>query len=264
MSGNTFGGRVAFVTGGGSGIGRATSIRIAKGGGLVAVVDRNLDGANGTVDLIGLAGGRAVAIEADATDEGSVNAAVATTAATFGAPPVILVANASSGGGDDPLSTSVETWDRVMVGALRSQFVSARAVLPGMIAAGHGAIVCVSTVNALMGIGDDAYSAAKAGVVNFAKNLSVRYGQHGIRANVVCPGTVQTPAWTRRLERTPDIFHRLSTWYPVGRVAQPEDIAAAICFLASDDAAFVSGAVLPVDGGLTAGMWRMGRDLQGE
>ena len=94
MSGNTFGGRVAFVTGGGSGIGRATSIRIAKGGGLVAVVDRNLDGANGTVDLIGLAGGRAVAIEADATDEGSVNAAVATTAATFGAPPVILVANA--------------------------------------------------------------------------------------------------------------------------------------------------------------------------
>ena len=151
-----------------------------------------------------------------------------------------------------------------MVGALRSQFVSARAVLPGMIAAGHGAIVCVSTVNALMGIGDDAYSAAKAGVVNFAKNLAVRYGQHGIRANVVCPGTVQTPAWTRRLERTPDIFHRLSTWYPVGRVAQPEDIAAAICFLASDDAAFVSGAVLPVDGGLTAGMWRMGRDLQGD
>ena len=72
------------------------------------------------------------------------------------------------------------------------------------------------------------------------------------------------PAWTRRLERTPDIFHRLSTWYPVGRVAQPEDIAAAICFLASDDAAFVSGAVLPVDGGLTAGMWRMGRDLQGD
>jgi NAD(P)-dependent dehydrogenase (short-subunit alcohol dehydrogenase family) len=264
MSSSTFGGRVAFVTGGGLGIGRATSIRIAKGGGLVAVVDRKLDGANETVDLIGLAGGRAIAIEADASDETSVNAAVATTVATFGAAPVILVANASSGGGDDPLSTSVETWDRVMVGALRSQFVSARAVLPGMIAAGHGSIVCVSTVNALMGIGDDAYSAAKAGVVNFAKNLAVRYGQHGIRANVVCPGTVQTPAWDRRVERTPDIFNRLSAWYPVGRVAQPEDIAAAICFLASDDASFVSGAVLPVDGGLTAGMWRMGRDLQGD
>lgn len=264
MKGNTFGGRVAFVTGGGSGIGRATAIRIAKGGGLVAVVDRNLDGALGTVDLIGLAGGQSIGIEADATDEASIAAAVATTVATFGAAPVVLVANASSGGGDDPLSTSVETWDRVMVGALRSQFVCTRAILPGMIAAGHGAIVCVSTVNGLMGIGDDAYSAAKAGVINFAKNLAVRYGQHGIRANVVCPGTIQTPAWTRRLERTPDIFARLTPWYPVGRVGQPEDVAAAICFLASDDASFISGVVLPVDGGLTAGMWRMGRDLQGD
>ncbi len=264
MSGYTFGGRVALVTGGGSGIGRATAIRIAKGGGLVAVVDRNLEGARGTVDLIDLAGGRGIAIEADATDEASVTGAVALATATYGAPPVILVANASSGGGDDPLSTSVEVWDRVMVGALRSQFLGARAVLPGMIAAGHGAIVCVSTVNGLMGIGDDAYSAAKAGVINFAKNLAVRYGQHGIRANVVCPGTIQTPAWNRRLERTPDIFDRLKAWYPVGRVGQPEDVAAAICFLASDDASFISGAVLPVDGGLTAGMWRMGRDLQGD
>ena len=166
--------------------------------------------------------------------------------------------------GGDPLSTSVETWDRVMVGALRSQFVVSKAILPGMIDAGRGSIVCVSTVNGLMGIGDDAYSAAKAGVINFAKNLAVRYGQYGIRANVVCPGTVQTPAWTRRLERTPDIFERLTPWYPIGRVGQADDIAAAITFLASDDASFISGVVLPVDGGLTAGMWRMGRDLQGD
>lgn len=256
-------GRVALVTGGGSGIGRATARRLARHGALVAVVDRNLAGATETVAMIG-SSSRAVAIEADATDEAAVIAAVAQATNALGGAPTILVNNASSGGGDDPLSTSVETWDRVMVGALRSQFVVSKAVLPGMIAAGHGSIICVSTVNGLMAIGDDAYSAAKAGVINFAKNLAVRYGQYGIRANVVCPGTIQTPAWTRRLERTPDIFDRLTPWYPIGRVGQPDDIAAAIAFLASDDASFITGVVLPVDGGLTAGMWRMGRDLQGD
>ncbi|MCX5986829.1 MAG: SDR family NAD(P)-dependent oxidoreductase [Chloroflexi bacterium] len=259
-----FGNRVAFVTGGGSGIGRATSLRLAGRGAAVAVVDRNPTGAAETVDLIIATGGRAIAIDADATSEEAVNEAVRRATSDLGSAPTILVNNASSGGGDDPLSTSVETWDRVMVGALRSQFVVSKAILPGMIEAGRGSIVCVSTVNGLMGIGDDAYSAAKAGVINFAKNLAVRYGQYGIRANVVCPGTVQTPAWTRRLQRTPDIFDRLTPWYPIGRVGQADDIAAAITFLASDDASFITGVVLPVDGGLTAGMWRMGRDLQGD
>jgi NAD(P)-dependent dehydrogenase (short-subunit alcohol dehydrogenase family) len=115
-----------------------------------------------------------------------------------------------------------------------------------------------------MGLGEEAYSAAKAGVINLTQNLAVRYGSAGVRANVICPGTVRTPIWQARLERRPDIFERLATWYPVGRVGEPAEVAEAALYLASDAASFVSGAVLVVDGGLTAGLARMARELEGE
>jgi NAD(P)-dependent dehydrogenase (short-subunit alcohol dehydrogenase family) len=90
----------------------------------------------------------------------------------------------------------------------------------------------------------------------------VRYGRDGVRANVICPGTIQTPIWAARLARQPDVFERLRPWYPVGRVGTPSDVASAAAFLASDEAAFVTGAALTVDGGLTAGQYRLSRDLQ--
>ena len=138
-----------------------------------------------------------------------------------------------------------------------------RAVLPHMVARGAGAIVNVGSVNALLALGNPAYSAAKAGLINLTKSLATEYGPSGIRANLVSPGTIRTelPSWQKRLARDPQVFEKLARWYPVGRVGEPADIAAAIAFLASDEAAFVNGANLVVDGGLTAGLAPMIEEL---
>jgi meso-butanediol dehydrogenase/(S,S)-butanediol dehydrogenase/diacetyl reductase len=116
----------------------------------------------------------------------------------------------------------------------------------------------------LTGLGEEAYSAAKAGVISLTQNLAVRYGRQGVRANVICPGTIRTPIWDKRVARVPDIFQRLSHWYPLGRVGEPDDVANAAVFLGSDEAAFVTGGVLVVDGGLLAGQYRLSRELEGE
>jgi NAD(P)-dependent dehydrogenase (short-subunit alcohol dehydrogenase family) len=131
-----------------------------------------------------------------------------------------------------------------------------------MIARRRGAIVNIASVNGLTGLGEEAYSAAKAGMINLTQNLAIKYGRHGVRANVICPGTVRTPIWRSRLEQQPAIFDELAAWYPLGRVGEPEDVAHAALFLASAEAAWITGAVLAVDGGLTAGSFRMARDLQ--
>jgi NAD(P)-dependent dehydrogenase (short-subunit alcohol dehydrogenase family) len=255
--------RVAIVTGAGSGIGRAIALAYAAEGAAVVVADEKRPGGVQTVDRIEQTGGRALFVEADVTSGADTQHVAEAALQTYGRVDV-LVNNAATGGGDDILATDEATWDRVVAIVLKSVYLCTRAVLPGMIERRRGAIVNISSVNGLMGIGDEAYSAAKAGVINLTQNLAVRYGQVGVRANVICPGTVDTPVWAPRVAIQPDIFERLVNWYPVGRVGKPEDIAAAAIYLASDEAAFVSGAVLTVDGGLTAGSYRFSRDLQAE
>jgi meso-butanediol dehydrogenase/(S,S)-butanediol dehydrogenase/diacetyl reductase len=139
-----------------------------------------------------------------------------------------------------------------------------KALLPGMVSRRQGAIVNIASVNGLTGLGEEAYSAAKAGVVNLTKNMALKYGRHGVRVNVICPGTIQTPIWEPILAKDPQVFERLARWYPLGRVGQPADIAKAALFLASDDAAWITGTTLVVDGGLLAGNFRMGQELMGE
>jgi NAD(P)-dependent dehydrogenase (short-subunit alcohol dehydrogenase family) len=122
-----------------------------------------------------------------------------------------------------------------------------------MIRRKSGVILNVSSVNALGYFGNEAYSAAKAGILSLTRSLAVRYGPSGIRANAIAPGTLKTPAWEERSSRDPEIFDRVASWYPLGRVGEPEDIANAALFLASDEASWITGVVLPVDGGLLAG-----------
>ncbi|HEX2243270.1 MAG TPA: SDR family oxidoreductase, partial [Gammaproteobacteria bacterium] len=124
-----------------------------------------------------------------------------------------------------------------------------------------GVILNISTVNALAYYGNEAYSAAKAGVLSLTRSLAVRYGPFGVRANAIAPGTLRTSAWKERRQRDPDVFERLAKWYPLGRVGEPEDVAGAALFLASDEAAWISGAMLPVDGGLTVGNLQMAREI---
>jgi NAD(P)-dependent dehydrogenase (short-subunit alcohol dehydrogenase family) len=252
---------VALITGGGSGIGRATARRFAAEGAAVAVFDRHADAAEGVAAEIAAAGGAGLAVAGDVTDLAALEAAAATASDRLG-PVSILVANAAVSEGDDPLATDEATWDRTVDIVLKGVFLSAKAVLPGMLAAGRGAIVTVSSVNGQTGIGEEPYSAAKAGVINLTQNLATRYGPAGIRANCIAPGTIQTPIWQPRVDRDPDVFERIARWYPLGRVGQPEDIASAALFLASDEAAWITGAVLNVDGGLMAGIPHFGRELR--
>jgi NAD(P)-dependent dehydrogenase (short-subunit alcohol dehydrogenase family) len=250
-----FAGKVAIVTGGGDGIGRATALRLASEGASVLVTDIDAAAAASAVAEIEAAGGRAAASVGSVTVEAEVAAAVQLAIVRFGEVH-ILVNNAAFAIRPTLAEVTPDDWDHEFDVTLRGAWLFARAVLPHMTGFGRGAIVNIGSVNGLMYFGNPAYSAAKAGLLSLTRSLAVEAGPKGVRANMVSPGTVRTNAvsWTMRLQRDPQIFERLARWYPVGRVGLPADIAAAVAFLAADEAAFVNGANLVVDGGLTAGM----------
>ena len=257
---NRLTGKTALITGGASGIGRATALLFAAEGARVAVVDRDGPGAERVAAEIG---GAARGLAADVSREAEVRAAVEATVAAFGGLD-ILVNNAAIARGDDVATIDEATWDENLAVVLKSQYLMIRHALPALLARPGSAIVNISSVNGLLGLGEEAYSAAKAGVINLTQNVAVRYGDRGLRCNVICPGTVRTPIWSERVARDADIFDRLAAWYPLGRVAEPEEIARVALFLASDEASIVTGAVVVADGGLTAGLRRMAIELQGE
>jgi meso-butanediol dehydrogenase / (S,S)-butanediol dehydrogenase / diacetyl reductase len=244
-------GKAALVTGGGSGIGRAICGRFADEGASVVVADIVGERADEVAAEIG---GRAV--QADVTVAADVARMVEAAERVD-----VLVNNAGGGMSNDLLEIDEEDWDAEVALNLKSAFLCTKAVLPGMIERGQGAIVNIASVNGMAYFANEAYSAAKAGLINLTKTTAVRYGQFGIRANVIAPGTIRTPLWQERIDKEPAIFERLLRWYPLGRVGEPEDIAAAAAFLASDDASWVTGELLRVDGGLLAGNARMAREL---
>lgn len=255
--------KVALITGAGSGIGRAISLLFASEGANPVAIDRHHEHAQETVAQVQQAGGSGLALHADVSDRQMVEAAVKAALDRFGRID-ILVNNAAISSGDDILQIDEETWDLDIAVVLKSVYLCSRATLPTMIAQQAGAVLNISSVNGLIGLGEEAYSAAKAGVINLTKNMAVKYGQHNVRVNAICPGTIQTPIWQERVDADPHVFDRLAPWYPLGRIGQPEDVARAALFLVSDDAAWITGSILNVDGGLTAGSHRMAQDLQDE
>lgn len=254
--------RVAIVTGGGSGIGRAIAHCFAVEGAKVVVADRVVERSARVVEEIEAAGGTALATPVEVTDAESVGQMAEWAWQSYNQID-ILVNNAAIAQGDDILTFDEEVWDRNLAIVLKGVFLCCKAVLPTMIEAQRGAIVNIASVNGLTGLGEEGYSAAKAGVINLTQNMAIKYGQYNIRSNVICPGTVQTPIWDERRKSDPTIFDKLAKWYPLGRVGQPEDIAKAALYLASDDASWVTGTVLTVDGGLLAGSYGMTKALEG-
>jgi NAD(P)-dependent dehydrogenase (short-subunit alcohol dehydrogenase family) len=255
--------RVVLVTGGGSGIGRAIAERFAREGARIVVADRNAAGAEETTARIAAAGAEALAVEADVANAAAVAAMVARANERFGRVDV-LINNAGLSAGDDILTFDETTWDLNLDVVLKSVFLCSKAVLPGMLERRWGVILNIASVNGLTGIGEEAYSAAKAGMVNLTQNMAVKYGARGVRVNCIAPGTIRTPIWQPRVARDPQVFERLARWYPLGRVGEPEDVASAALFLASDEAAWITGVVLPVDGGLMAGGYRLQAELEGK
>jgi NAD(P)-dependent dehydrogenase (short-subunit alcohol dehydrogenase family) len=253
--------RVAIVTGGGSGIGQAIAEMFAQEGARVVVMDLLSERAQAVAQRINAAGGVALAVDANVANQREVETLAAQTLKAYGAID-ILVNNASIAEGNDILEIDEDVWDANLDIVLKGVYLCSKAVLPTMIAQQRGAIVNIASVNALTALGHMAYSAAKAGVINLTKNMAVNYGQYNIRVNAISPGTIRTPIWEPRLAANPALFDELAKWYPLGRVGEPEDIAKAALFLASDDAAWVTGETLVVDGGLLAGSYRMTRDLE--
>lgn len=248
-------GKVAIVTGGARGIGRGIAKRFAKEGAQVVVNDINDEGGQRTVEEIRKEGGKAIYCHADVSDEGEVNGMMETTVKTFGKLN-ILVCNAVCAT-EDILRDNLEANLRVNV---QGTYLCCIHAIPYMKAAGGGSIITVSSVNALLGMqGIHAYSASKAAIIGLTRSIAVWHGRDNIRANIICPGTIQTEIWEPILRQRPQIWEELVAWYPIGRLGTVEDVANMALFLASDEASFVTGALFVVDGGLTAGLLEFGK-----
>jgi len=246
--------KVALITGAGSGIGQVAAALFAAEGAAVVVADVDADGAARTVAAVEGGGGRALAVVADVADEAGAAVAVAAAAERFGALHVVFN-NAGIFPGDDGgvLDTPAETWDRVMAVNLKGVWLCCRAAIPVMLDSGGGAIVNVASFVALMGAATAqvAYTASKGGVLAFTRELAVEYARRGIRANALCPGPIETPLLAE-LMADPERRRRRLVHIPMGRLGRPEEVARAALFLASDEASFMTGSALVVDGGITA------------
>ncbi|MFF2026333.1 3-oxoacyl-ACP reductase FabG [Streptomyces sp. NPDC058171] len=244
--------RVAVVTGAARGIGAATAVRLAAEGRAVAVLDLDEAGCADTVAQIVAAGGRAVAVGCDVTDEAQVGAAVERIAGELGA-PTVLVNNAGVLRDNLLFKMSASDWDTVLGVHLRGAFLMTKACQKHMVDAGFGRIVNLSSSSALGNRGQANYAAAKAGLQGFTKTLAIELGKFGVTANAVAPGFVVTEMTRATAERVgmgfEDFQAAAATQIPVQRVGRPEDIAQAIAFFTGDAAGFVSGQVLYVAGG---------------
>jgi len=250
----TLEGKVIIITGAGSGIGRATAKRLASEGASVVVADINLAGAQETVALVEAAGGRAIAQQADVADEASARDMVASAIAAYGrldglhnnAANVFVVPDDT-----DIVSMDVAVWDASMATNVRGPMLGCKYAIPHMLAGGGGTIVNTSSNAGQMGdLLRVAYGVSKAGVDSLTRYVATMYGKQGVRCNAISPGVVATPALVNNVSPTElEMFesHHLTPY-----MGKPEDIAAVVAFLMSDDSRFITGQVINVDGGMLA------------
>jgi NAD(P)-dependent dehydrogenase (short-subunit alcohol dehydrogenase family) len=261
MDNGRFAGKVAIVTGGGGGIGSATARRFAADGAAVVVADVSADAADRTVESIATAEGTAVAVVVDMSDEASVAAMVALTTQRFGRLDVIHnnAADIGMGGGDgDLVDLDVEVWDRRMAVNARGVMLGCKHAVPAMRANGGGVIINMSSVSGLLGADTNAaYGSSKAAVIGLTRYVATMYGRDGIRCVCVAPSLVMTPTLAAMPEPRLAQFaaERLLPW-----AVEPDDLAAVVTWLASDEARGITGQTIAVDGGVTAHRPRMSMD----
>lgn len=246
-------GKIALVTGAASGIGRASALALARAGARVVVADMAVDGGEETVRLIAAAAGQAKFIRTDVTRAGDVEAAVACAVKNYGG---LDIAHNNAGvlAGTSLLDADAESlFERVLAINLMSVMLSMKFEIPAMLERGGGAIVNTASTMGLVAsvAGNWAYTASKHGVVGLSKSIAAEYAKQNIRINAVCPGAVRTPMIAGHMADAA-AERNVAATHPIGRVAEPEEIAAAVLWLASPAASYVIGAAVPVDGGFTA------------
>ena len=251
-------GKVALITGAGAGIGRAAAVRFAAEGARIVASDINEASASETATLVGEAGGEATSVGGDVVSGADAAAMVQAAMDSFGRLDVLLNSAGVSGRidlGED--ATHEDLWDKVMEVNMKGTYLVSWHAVPEMEHTGGGSIINIGSIMSLVGYpvgmtnGFSPYNPSKGAVLQFTRNLAVDLAPKGIRVNCICPGYVETNM-TRILTDVPESYEFLKQRHPVGRLGQPEDIANAALFLASDEAAFVTGAPLIVDGGYTA------------
>jgi 2-hydroxycyclohexanecarboxyl-CoA dehydrogenase len=244
--------RIAIVTGGASGIGRAIALAMGREGARVAVLDLNGEGAGAVAREIVAAGGQAHGWPVDIAEAGLAEAIVGDVVARWGTVHVLV----NCAGWDRPIpfvQTTPEFWDRILAINLRGPIACTHAVLPPMIKQESGKIVFIASDAGRVGsTGEAVYSAAKGGIIAFAKTIARETARHRINVNCVCPGPSDTPLFQQEFAAvSPKLAESLKRVIPWGRLGLPEDVAPAVVFLASDDAGFITGQTLSVSGGLT-------------
>lgn len=245
-------GKVALVTGAGSGIGRASAVALARAGARVVVADMAVDGGHETLRQIVKAGGEAVFVGTDVTCAADVKAAVACAVESFGK---LDIAHNNAGvlAGAPLLDDGAEAaFDRAMAVNAKGLMLSMKYEVEQMLRTGGGVIVnTASTMGLVAGFGQWAYVASKHAAVGLTKAVAVEFAQRGIRVNAVCPGAVHTPM-TAAIRADSDAESRTAAMHPMGRFAEPQEIASVVVWLASDASTYMTGAIVPVDGGYTA------------
>jgi NAD(P)-dependent dehydrogenase (short-subunit alcohol dehydrogenase family) len=252
-SGILLAGKIALVTGGGSGIGRATSLAFADAGASVMVADINRDGGTESVAMIRDRGGNAEFIETDVSVTDQVDTMVAATVERFGRLDCAFNNAGIGGRWATLLDYDEQTFDQVIAVNLKGVWLCLKAEIRAMLAQGGGVIVNTASVAGLVGTPRiPAYGASKHAVVSLTKSAALSYAKQGIRVNAVCPAFIDTPMVDSLVEMEPDLADVVHA-QPIGRIGQPEEVAATVIWLCSDAASFVTGVALPVDGGSMAG-----------
>lgn len=247
---SSFDGKVALVTGASSGLGAATARLLGKRGATLMLFDLDHAGSEEIRDEVERAGGACAVHVGDVSNSADCNRVIAQTLERFGRID-ILVNNAGGGKLQPTMELSDEEWRHWQAINSDGTFYMSRAALQPMVAAGQGAIVNLASIYGVQGFANHlAYTAAKAAIICMTKSLAIEFGQQGIRVNAVAPGVIRTPLVERGLDA--QAIEYLASLHPIGRIGQPDEVAKAICFLASDEASFITGTCLPVDGGYTA------------
>lgn len=249
----SFSAKVALITGGASGIGRAAALAFAREGASVVLADIDAQGGEETAHLVAAAGGDAAFVKTDVRAAADVEALVSFAENTYGRIDAAFNNAGVLGSGASMIDFTEDDWDDVMGVNLKGMWLCMKYEIPAMMQSGGGAIVNVSSIAGLVGSQHSpAYAASKHGVVGLTKTAALQYAPHNIRVNCICPAAVLSPMLETLVTRNPQVGTKLKASQPNGRFASPAEIAEVAVWLCSDAASFVTGAALPVDGGYTA------------